>query len=128
MLRDLPFTLWLMLMGILLIIVIGIYYQTNFKQDSIVLSLTETIRTTAIHNADNSSRINPGELYITIHEFEKDFEERMSVNNKVKISDAAIYKFEYLKNENGAIKAIKVLIIDGTIKYQATAKVTISES
>jgi len=115
-------------MEILLIVVTGMYYQTNFEQDSIVLSLTETIRTTAIHNADNSSRINPGELYISINEFEKDFEEKMSANNDVNISDLAAYKFEYLKNQNGAIKAIKVIIKDGTIKYQATAKVTISES
>ncbi|MFP7474284.1 hypothetical protein SFC55_25195 [Niallia taxi] len=128
MLRDLPFTLWLMIIGIFLIVITGMYYQTNFKQDSIVLSLTETIRTTAIHNADNSSRINPGELYISINNFERDFIARMSVNNNVKFSESVTYKFKYLTNDNGAIKAIKVLIKDGSINYQATAKVTISES
>lgn len=128
MLRDLPFTLWFMIIGIFLIIILGMYYQTNFKQDSVVLSLTETIRTTAIHNADNSSRINPGELYISITNFEQDFIERMSTNSNGKISEDATYKFYYLTKDNGAIKAIKVLIKDGPITYQVTAKVTISET
>ncbi|WP_437834465.1 hypothetical protein ACQRXC_29430 (plasmid) [Niallia taxi] len=128
MLRDIPFTLWLMVAGILLIVVTGMYYQTNYKQDSVVLGLTETVRTTAINNADNSSRINPGELFISKNGFESDFKKRMTANKNVKISENATYEFKYLENENGATKAIKVLIKDGATTYQATTKVTVSES
>ncbi|MFP7474478.1 hypothetical protein SFC55_26175 [Niallia taxi] len=128
MLRDIPFTLWLMVAGILLIVVTGMYYQTTYKQDSVVLGLTETVRTTAINNADNSSRINPGELFISKNGFESDFKKRMAANKNVKISENATYEFKYLENENGSTKAIKVLIVDGTTTYQATTKVTVSES
>ncbi|TRZ39368.1 hypothetical protein CEQ21_07345 (plasmid) [Niallia circulans] len=128
MLRDIPYTLWLMIAGIILIVVTGMYYQTNYKQDSVVMGLTETVRTSAINNADNSSRINPGELYISKDGFEEDFKKRMAANKNVKISETATYEFKYLDNENGATKAIKVLIKDDVNTYQATAKVSVSES
>ena len=128
MLRDIPYTLWLMVAGIILIVVTGMYYQTNYTQDSVVMGLTETVRTSAINNADNSSRINPGELYISKDGFEEDFKKRMAANKNVKISETATYEFKYLDNENGATKAIKVLIKDEANTYQATAKVSVSES
>lgn len=128
MLRDIPFMIWIMFVGIFLIVVTGMYYQNNYKQDSVVMGLTETVRTSAINNADNSSRINPGELYISKDGFEQDFRKKMSANKNVKLSNAAKYEFKYLDNENGATKAIRVLIKDGDTIYQATAKVSVSES
>lgn len=128
MLRDMPSIIWLAFIGIILIVVTGIYYQNAFKQDSIILGLTETVRTSAIASADNSSRLKPGELFIVQEDFEERFTETIQANKNVKISEDAEYKFEYLKNENGATKAIRVVIQDGERTYQATAKVNIADS
>lgn len=128
MLRDYPFLILSFFVGIILIIVSGIYYQMNFKQDTVVLDLTETIRTSAISNVNNASRLNEGELYITKGDFEKDFKKNFLSNNNVSLSENPIYEFEYLDNENGATKAIRVLIKDGKTTYQATAKVNIADS
>lgn len=128
MLRDFPYVILFFFLGIILIIISGIYYQSNYKQDSIVLGLTETIRSSAISNANNSSRLQKGELFITKGDFEEDFKKRIATNSNVKVSKDAIYKFEYLDNENGATKAIRVQIKDGDLTYQATAKVIISDS
>lgn len=128
MLRDMPSIIWLAFIGIFLIVVTGIYYQSTFKQDAVILGLTETVRTSAIASVDNSSRLNPGELFIIQADFEDKFTNSIESNKNVKISENATYKFEYLKNVNGATKAIRVVIQDGAKTYQATAKVNIADS
>lgn len=100
----------------------------NYKQDAIVLGLTETVRSSAIASADNSSRLREGELYILQTDFEETFTKNIQNNRNVKFSDGATYKFEYLKNENGSTKAIRVVITDGEKSYQATTKINIAGS
>ncbi|MGG4263778.1 hypothetical protein [Peribacillus simplex] len=126
MLRDFPYIIGLMFIGIFLVIITGIYYQKTYKQDSIILGLTETVRTSAINNADNSSRLREGELFIDKEKFEKDFEKKIVSNKNVNLSNEVTFEFEYLDNENGATKGIRVLIKDKGSTYQATAKVSIS--
>jgi len=123
--RDYPFMIGLTFFGILLMIFISIFYHSSYRQDSIVLGMTETIRTSAIANVDNVSRINEGELFLDIEKFEKDFMNRISKNKNINLKDPK-YKFEYLKNDNGSIKAIRVVIQDEDTRYQATCKVDIS--
>ncbi|WMX58822.1 hypothetical protein [Peribacillus sp. R9-11] len=124
--RDFPYIIGLMFLGIFLVIITGIYYQKTYKQDSVVLGLTETVRTSAINNADNSSRLREGELFIEKEKFEKDFKQKITSNKNVKLSNEVTFEFEYLDNENGATKAIRVLIKDNGVTYQATAKVSIA--
>ncbi|MBT2604955.1 hypothetical protein J7E55_18330 [Bacillus sp. ISL-53] len=124
--RDFPYIIGLMFLGIFLIIISGIYYQGTYKQDSVILGLTETVRTSAINNADNSSRLREGELFIDKEKFEKDFKQKIVSNKNVNLSDEVTFEFEYLENENGATKAIRVLIKDKGSTYQATAKVSIA--
>ncbi|MDM5335791.1 hypothetical protein QUF84_00575 [Fictibacillus enclensis] len=128
MLRDYPYIIGIMFLGIFLVVISGIYYQKIYKQDSVVMGLTETVRTSAIKNADNSSRLRQGELFIEKSQFEQDFKQKMARNQNVKLSDAASYQFKYLDNANGATKAIRVFIKDGDVTYQATAKVSIAGS
>lgn len=128
MLRDFPYVILLMFIGIIFIVISGIYYQKNYKQDSVVLGLTETVSTSAITSADNSSRLNDGELYIDKAKFEEDFKAKISDNLSVKISENATFTFNYLDNDNGSTKAIRVLINDNGQTYQATAKVNIAGS
>ncbi|WP_311202601.1 hypothetical protein [Peribacillus aracenensis] len=126
MLRDFPYIIGLMFLGIFLVIITGIYYQKTYKQDSVILGLTETVRSSAINNADNSSRLRVGELFIDKEKFEKDFKQKIISNKNVNLSDEVTFEFEYLENENGATKAIRVLIKDNGSIYQATAKVSIA--
>lgn len=128
MLRDYPWIVGLMFVGIILIVFTGIYYQMNYKQDSLSLTLTETIRVSAIANADHSSRLKKGELFINKESFEENFKNRMKENRNVNLDDNASYKFEYLDNENGSTKAIRVILRNNDVDYQATAIVDIAES
>ncbi|KIO69706.1 hypothetical protein B4065_1372 [Caldibacillus thermoamylovorans] len=124
--RDYPAMIGLSFLGIFLIVFISIFYRTSYTQNSIIMAMTETVRAAAIANADNSSRLYEGELFIDKDSFEKDFKNRFSNNRNVKISSDAEYHFKYLQNDSGSIKAIRVLIKDDET-YQATCRVDISD-
>lgn len=128
MLRDFPYTIWLMFLGIVLLFVTGYYYQTSYNQDSVMQGMTESIRTTAIENIDNGSRIEPGKIHLMKDDFEEDFKKTVKKSFNTQISEEATFQFEYLKDTNGSIKAIRVIVTDGERSYQATTKVNISES
>lgn len=128
MLRDFPYIIWLMFLGIIIILLSGFYYKSSYKQDSVVFGLNETVRTCAIANADNSSRLQNGQLFIIKEDFENDFKEKIKSNYNVKITEDAAYTFEYLDDENGASMAIRVIIKDGNTIYQSTAKINLAES
>lgn len=125
--RDYPYLIGFMFLGIFIIIILGIYYQKTYKQDSVVLGIVETIRSCAINNADNSSRVEEGEFFLEKDQFEKDFKQKIVLNDNVKLDDNASYEFKYLTSQDGSIKAIRVLIKDDGQTYQATAKVNIAE-
>ncbi len=127
-LKDHPFILIIIILGFFLISIGGYYYRENFTNDSVMQGMTETVRTSAISNADNSSRIQSGELFIIKSEFEKDFRKRIETNKLVKISKDAKYEFKYLDNSNGSTKAIRAIVHDGENTYQATCKLSISPS
>ncbi|MFB6963571.1 MULTISPECIES: hypothetical protein [Bacillati] len=127
MLRDYPYLIGFMFLGIILVMIAGIYYQKTYKQDSVLLGLTETVRASAINSADNSSRVKEGELHIDKEKFEKLFKEKIVANKNVKITNNAKYEFKYLDNKDGATKGIRVQIKDNEASYQATAKVSIAE-
>lgn len=90
--------------------------------------MTESIRTTAIENIDNGSRIEPGKIHLMKDDFEEDFKKTVKKSFNTQISEEATFQFEYLKDTNGSIKAIRVIVTDGERSYQATTKVNISES
>ncbi|HFK1488833.1 MULTISPECIES: hypothetical protein [Bacillus cereus group] len=126
--KEHPFILVIIVLGIFLISLSGYYYRENFTTDSVIQGITETVRASAVSNMDNSSRIQSGELYLSKDEFEKDFKKRIGSNKLVKISNDAKYRFDYLDNKNGSVKAIKTIIQDGKNTYQATYKVSIATS
>lgn len=127
MTRDLSSIIGLMFFGVLLIGAVGVFYKTSYDQDAVVLAITETVRSTAISNADYSSRVEPGELYVLKDDFEQDFQERIIQNQNANISDDATYEYEYLDHDSGASKAIRVIIRDNDKRYQATYKVDIAD-
>ncbi|HFJ9306650.1 TPA: hypothetical protein ACGW6R_004191 [Bacillus cereus] len=126
--KEHPFILMIIVLGLFLVSIGGYYYRENFATDSVIQGITETVRASAISNMDNSSRIQSGELYLSKSDFEKDFKKRIESNKLVKISGNAKYEFKYLDNKNGSVKAIRTIIQDGENTYQATYKVSIATS
>ncbi|MFA2561982.1 hypothetical protein ABR780_26615 [Bacillus cereus] len=126
--KEHPFILVIIVLGLFLVYLGGYYYQENFTTDSVIQGITETVRASAVSNMDNSSRIQTGELYLSKGDFEKDFKKRIVSNKLVKISNDAKYRFAYLDNKNGSVKAIKTIIQDGKNTYQATYKVSVATS
>lgn len=127
MLRDIPYVMATFILAIFLMLGIGYYYQTSIKQDSVILAMNETVRTSAIASADNKSRVNEGELFIVKEDFEEKVIEKLQIENNVAFSENVTYRFEYLDNENGSTKAVRIIIEDGDTTYQSTAKVDIAE-
>lgn len=126
--KEHPFILMIIVLGLFLVSIGGYYYRENFATDSVIQGITETVRASAISNMDNSSRVQRGELYLSKNDFEKDFKKRIESNKLVKISSNAKYEFKYLDNKNGSVKAIRTIIQDGENTYQATYKVSIAAS
>ncbi|EJQ72431.1 hypothetical protein [Bacillus toyonensis] len=126
--KDYPFVMVLLIVGLFFTVISGYYYKQNFSTDSVIQGVTETVRSSAIANADNSSRIQSGELFVSKPGFEEDFKKRINSNKLVKIKKDAKYEFKYLDNKNGSTKAIRVIIHDGDNTYQATCKVSIATS
>lgn len=126
MLRDIPYAIATLITMILLMIGLGYYYQTSIKQDSITLNLNETVRSSVIANVDYKSRVNEGELFIVKENFEETVKSKIN-SGSVKLSEKANYRFEYLDNDNGSTKAVRVIIENGDSVYQSTAKIDISQ-
>lgn len=128
MVKDVWSIIGLSLFGILLLGAVALFYKTSYDQDATILGLNESVKASVISNADYSSRVNPGELYLIKKDFEKDFENRIIENNNVEVSDNAVYDFEYLNYENGASKAVRVILRDNGKRYQATYLIDIASS
>jgi hypothetical protein len=118
----------MLIIGLFMVVISGYYYKQNFTTDSVMQGITETIRASVAANADNSSRIQSGELFVSKQGFEEDFKKRINSNKLVKIKKDAKYEFKYLDNKNGSTKAIRVIIHDGDNTYQATCKVNVAPS
>lgn len=126
MIRDIPYIMGGLMLGIVLIILTGHYYNTSINQESIILDMNETVRSTAIANANLRSRTSNGELFIVKSTFEEEVVEKMSSDHS-SLSDEAVYEFEYLDNETGSVKAIRLKANDQGQEYQTTVVVDIAE-
>lgn len=111
--------------GILLFIcsvgLVLVFYQQNANsQDSVFLAVNETVKTeVATYVSKGASRVNVGELYLDIPQFEKETVEKLSqpIGSKV-TADQVV--FRYLKGTKGQIKAIRATIKAGKKEYKTT--------
>lgn len=125
MLRDIPNFFMIILVSFVLIFT-GVKYQvSNFQQDSAVTNINETLRTTVIANRDDSSRLHEGTFKIDKENFEKDFKKRLISNDQFN-EKADSLLFDYLENEDGSIKGIKVKITGEKNTYQATSVLNVA--
>lgn len=126
MLKDFTTQIAVMVFLSVLVIGAGAYWRFGYSQDSVQLGLLETTKTAAISNADYSSRVEVGQLYIVKDKFEEDFMNKIEGNKNVNLSSKAVYTFDYLDNNNGSTKAIRVSVKDGEDNYSATYKLNVA--
>lgn len=126
MLRDMPRIIALMFISFFLVIMIAYYSKSNYTEDSSVKSMQDTLRVTAINNRDDSVRVTKGSFLLQKENFEKDFKKEFNESKNLN-NETTDYKFSYLDDGKGGIKAIKVKVISGEKKYQATCALDVSE-
>ncbi|EPY6472533.1 hypothetical protein ACWO4B_003230 [Clostridium sporogenes] len=125
MLRDIPKIAVIMFVGMFLILIVTHYAINGYTQDSTVKGITETLRTTAIANRDNSARVQRGQFKLNKSKFESDFIKKFSPSKNIKQEDS--FSFDYLDDDKGGIKAIKVKVKSGKQNYQATCILNVEE-
>ena len=127
MLRDLPQLMVILIGSLMTVLFLGFFYSSSTIQDSTVLDMNESVRTMAISNANLRSRTKSGELFIVKSDFEEDVIERLASGNNA-LSEDDDYEFEYLDNENGSTKAIRLKVeADNGKHFQTTVVVDIAE-
>lgn len=114
-----------MFIGCIIIASISYYALSGLKQDSNMKSITETLRTTAISNRDDSSRIERGQFKLMQSNFESDFKKKFSNTKNLK-AEVTSYDFDYLSDGKGGVKAIKVIVVSEKKTYQATCVLNVS--
>lgn len=125
-LRDIPKMMGLLMFGWMFILLIYHYGSNQYNQDSTIKTMQETIRATAISNRDDSARISRGVFILNKEKFEQDFVEKYELQKNIK-SDPLQFKFDYLDNPLGGVKAIKVKVTNNQIDYQATSILDVAE-
>lgn len=127
MLRDLPQLMVILIGSLMTVLFLGFFYSSSTIQDSTVLDMNESVRTMAISNANLRSRTKSGELFIVKSDFEEDVIERLDSGNNA-LSEDDDYEFEYLDNENGSTKAIRLKVENDKGKhFQTTVVIDIAE-
>ncbi|UUD44646.1 hypothetical protein [Bacillus pumilus] len=87
------------------------YGKEHLRYNSMMSAIDESMRIASIKSLDNSARVKSGEARISEDIFEKTFKKQMKISSNYKI-DNKKYLFEYLKTDDGALKAIKVAVYD----------------
>lgn len=87
------------------------YYTESYRHNSIIMTMTEAGKIASVNSVDKSSRIQDGQVEITEAAFKKKFREKFEQNKNVKLQGIQ-YKFAFLKNTSGGIKAARVKITD----------------
>lgn len=128
MLTGIPRKVALISLSFLIVTGLVVFVLGNYKTDVETLTLTETLRTTALANRDDSARVNQGDFYLDKESFEKDFEQSIKRQGTYQNRSLSI-DFEYLMaaNEKG-IKAIRVSVSDGRKSDQATCILSTPEN
>lgn len=118
--KDIPKILMFIVIGFFVMMFVFKNGFGNYKQDTTINAMTETIRSTAISNRDDSARVVKGQFRIDKTSFERNFKTAIDKNKNIKLASPT-YKFDYLDDGNGGVKAIKVVVTsDGNRTYQAT--------
>lgn len=101
----------LILIGLAAIFMAVTYGVEQFRHNDVISTMNESAKVAGIKSLDNSARVQPGEAKISEPMFEKVFSQQFEKNANVKVAHNG-YHFKYLKSNDGAIKAIRVILTD----------------
>ena len=112
MLSRLPKTLLILFVGFTFLAGVMFYAFTNYRQDAIVVTANETIRSAVISSRDYSARVNQGQFKLQIELFESEFIRLFNENRNLEseAKEDIQFTFDYLEDGEGGILAIRVEI------------------
>lgn len=109
-----------LLVAIVCVGIVTITYQSESNtQDSLILTMNETVKASAMNHLNNVVRAKEGTSQLDIPAFEKEAKERLmsQVGSKIKAKDV---RFTYLKTQE-TIKAVRVkMLAEDNKNYQTT--------
>lgn len=125
MIRD-AINIFMISLFSLFFIAIFIYFgMGSYRVDSTESSLTEALKSSVVANADYSARIDNGEYLIDKDGFESDFKSRFEhLRNIDRMGSNIKYKFDYLDDSNGGVKAVKVKVNVNGVDYKSNVIVS----
>ncbi|MGG0888909.1 hypothetical protein [Cytobacillus horneckiae] len=118
--KDFPFQIFIMFFGLYLVLFTCNYKVEEFRHNSLILSITEAAKVAGFQSLDNSIRAEAGTVEVTSENFELSFEKKFNEIVNVNLDNPS-YSYDYLRDENETILAIRVKVTDERkTEYQAT--------
>ncbi|MCK8454636.1 hypothetical protein [Bacillus safensis] len=115
----------ILLMVAVILFIVGAttyYYVADYRQHSIIATMNESARIASLRNVDNSIRIEEGKVELSQRAFELNFESSFNEKNNVKLGKTT-FKYKYLKDVEGKMKAVKIILTDQKNKEYLTTLV-----
>lgn len=125
--RDLPEIIRVVIVGVVMILVMFFFMGSSIQRDETIYTMNQVVRASAISNVDHASRIEKGQLFITKSDFEKDVVDQLNHSNGELFDSDTIYNFDYLEDENNAVKAVRLNVNTNGNDYQSTVIVNIAD-
>lgn len=108
--RHTPKWMIFFVVGMVAVITITVFSVQSYRYNDLTDSLSESANIALTQSMDNSTRAIEGKTTIVESIFEEKFKEQFSKSNvKVKVKK---YSFDYLKDSEGYLKAIKIKVTD----------------
>ncbi|MCY7585275.1 hypothetical protein MH138_04325 [Bacillus safensis] len=120
--KELPLKMILLAFAIFVVGILVYYYTTDYKQHSIINTMNESARIASMRNVDNSIRTEEGKVELSERAFELNFESSFKEKSNVKLGKTS-FKYKYLKDVEGKMKAVKIILTDQKNKEYRTTLV-----
>ncbi|MEK4788831.1 hypothetical protein [Bacillus sp. FSL K6-2971] len=120
--KELPLKMILLAFVIFVVSILVYYYTTDYKQHSIINTMNESARIASMRNVDNSIRTEEGKVELSERAFELNFESSLKEKSNVNLGKTS-FKYQYLKDTDGKMKAVKIALTDEKKKTYRTTLV-----
>ncbi|WP_144468229.1 hypothetical protein [Bacillus pumilus] len=120
--KELPLKMIILVFSVFVVGVLIYYYTTDFRQHSIISSMNESASIASLKNVDQSIRIEEGRVELSERAFELNFESSLKEKSNVNLGKTS-FKYQYLKDTDGKMKAVKIALTDEKNKTYRTTLV-----
>ncbi|MBH0167145.1 hypothetical protein IHV12_19660 [Fictibacillus sp. 7GRE50] len=109
--KDFPFVIFIIYIGFMMILLVAHYKTEEYRHRATLTTMTESAEIAGVKSLDNSARVEIGRAELTESKFEASFQDLFETNANAKINPKD-FDFQYLKSEDGKIKAVRIKITD----------------